>query len=1242
MNFEIEKSGIGSKRYLCVFLAVLIAFSCLSPCAGAVAGITDVQNTDVQYGQTYANATDGNAYDVYKYLCFELNADGESYYVSGVTSANMVDVVIPFSYEGLPVTGIGECAFEDCKYIRTVYYEGTREQWDALTIEENGNSYLINAQLHYNVDVVNYKNHWGTPVVTLAPTCTENGSQVFTCPCGYEITESVKASHKFSEDWLVSEPTCDMYGYEYKQCADCGYRYSESYVNFLVDSSLYPESEHDYANSLIKPYRFKYDGAKSLTVTFSKETFVEFNKDYIHLFDENGNDCGKFTGSALAGVTLTFEGSAFSISISSDLQGTGYGFSFDSIVATINGDESKPPLGHDLDTEWTIDKQALCAIDGSKSHHCLRCGSKEDVTVIPAKGHSYVNGICTVCNADADFVYFIEDGFASIAGYRGDNKEVVLPTTCSGLPVTRIASLAFENCTSITSVTIPDNITSIGANAFKNCSGLTSIVIPDSVAVMDESAFADCTNLLTVVIGKGITSLPKSVFKGCEKLTTVVIPSTVTKMDSYAFMSCSEIANVYYEGTKEQWEAIENGLLNSHLTRSTIHPNVDLEKWELHWGDPVEVQKPTCTQSGFKKYICPCDFEKIETLDALGHILPSTVQTRQPTCTKSGCRYKKCTVCGAEIVVNKVEKILVDSSTYPESEHDYQNNTSKTYAFGYSGADRLILTFSAMTYTEEDKDFIYIYDENEKLYGKYSGSSLSGTTITLNGSSFKIKVTADDANRGYGFSFDSIVAVVEEPDILAPVPHKLGSWEIDSETRVKYRVCTVCNTKVNSQKIPLDIPVLSKVENAVGYVKVSWNKVVYADGYYVYRKVGTIGSWKNIATVKGGSTLTYKDTDVSSGKTYSYMLKAYDGKDITDHSEKALKVLYVSAPKLTKIENTSSGVKVTWEKVSGAVSYNVYRKVKGGSWVYLGNVKTTSYTDKKAKTGTTYYYTVRAKSASSYSLFETKGIGIKYVAAPKLTKTENVGSTVKVTWTKVAGADGYYVYRNAQGVSGWKKVATIKGNTKTTYSDKNVSSGKAYTYKLQAYSGTKASCDSASFKIVYLTTSKITKLENSEESVKITWSKVAGADGYYLYRKGPGEKTWKRIATVDGVTYNDTNVSSGSVYTYTVKPFSGSSTTAPASSLKLRYLSTPVLSTATSTVSGVKIGWGKVTGADGYYVYRKTRFGNFQRIATVKSKTSFLDSSAKKGTTYYYTVIAYKGTMLSSYDKDGIKVKDKY
>lgn len=124
-----------------------------------------------------------------------------------------------------------------------------------------------------------------------------------------------------------------------------------------------------------------------------------------------------------------------------------------------------------------------------------------------------------------------------ITGVNGEPKNIIIPEEIEGYPVTSIGEYAFEACSSLVSIVIPDSVTSIGGTAFLDCSGLASIDIPNSVTSIGRGVFAGCISLTSIVIPNSVTSIGERYFYGCESLESIVIPDSVTSIGEMPF-SC--------------------------------------------------------------------------------------------------------------------------------------------------------------------------------------------------------------------------------------------------------------------------------------------------------------------------------------------------------------------------------------------------------------------------------------------------------------------------------------------------------------------------------------------------------------------------------------------------------------------------------------------------------------------------------------------------------------------------------
>ena len=139
--------------------------------------------------------------------------------------------------------------------------------------------------------------------------------------------------------------------------------------------------------------------------------------------------------------------------------------------------------------------------------------------------------------------------------------DIVIPSTYRGLPVTEIGEYALSTETDagtayLTSIVIPNSVTSIGECAFAGCSSLTSVVIGDGVTSIGNSAFNGCSSLTSVTIPNSVTSIGNSAFYNCSSLTSIVIPVSVTSIGDWAFAGCIGLTGIQYRGTEEQWSAI--------------------------------------------------------------------------------------------------------------------------------------------------------------------------------------------------------------------------------------------------------------------------------------------------------------------------------------------------------------------------------------------------------------------------------------------------------------------------------------------------------------------------------------------------------------------------------------------------------------------------------------------------------------------------------------------------------------
>ena len=250
----------------------------------------------------------------------------------------------------------------------------------------------------------------------------------------------------------------------------------------------------------------------------------------------------------------------------------------------------------------------------------------------------------------------------------------------------------------------------------------------------------------------------------------------------------------------------------------------------------------------------------------------------------------------------------------------------------------------------------------------------------------------------------------------------------------------------------------------------------------------------------------------------------------------------------------------------------------------------------------------------------------------------NTNQGVKITWSANSVAEKYRIYRKADGEKKWTRLDTV-GSDETSFIDKNVKSGKKYTYTVKGanYVG-EGKFNSTGITLTYYDAPDVT-IKNTTKGVYLKWAKVAGATKYRIYRQTSGSSKWTLIDTVKGTSFTDKTAKSGKKYYYRVRAAKGD-VMSGYNVVSKYFLAAPKLSSIKNSSSGLKVAWEKVNGAEGYKVYRKASGESYEYIGKT-TKTGYTDKTAKSGTTYTYTVKAYKSKTNSSKNKTGITLKAK-
>ena len=700
-----------------------------------------------------------------------------------------------------------------------------------------------------------------------------------------------------------------------------------------------------------------------------------------------------------------------------------------------------------------------------------------------------------------------------------------------------------------TSYSVPAGVDTIGSMSFAY-SKVVSVTIPNGVKSVEYGAFSSCQNLESVSIGKDVSDI----FATAES-------NEYGDSAEGCFDYCQKLKSITVDPQNRVYEA-ENGVLYNKGKTKLLHCAAGVSGSLIVPDSVVEI-------NSYAFLFC--------RLSAV--MLPQRLRTINHS-----------TFYGSHLNDLTIPKSV---TTIGSSAFGYCKYLSSVYYDG-SAAD-----WNAIS-VDEGNDKLLAASGNGTLY--YNTAIPTG--VSEDGLTWSVSRAGVLKISGTGEMFDGYYAI-------KPEWSRYGNaiTEIDIAEGVS-TIGTCAFENVRAEKvvrIPLSVKFIG------GWAFRSSGNLSLTDVYYA----GTASDWAKVTIEDGNEDLT----------------------NATLHCAKS-----APAAPVVKIGNSASSGKpmLTWNAVEGATSYRIYRSTtKGSGYSLLGTTTATSYTNTGAKAGTTYYYRVKACNDAGLSPYSNVVSGKVKSVAPKpsapVVKIGNSASSGKpmLTWNAVSGATSYKVYRATSQNGTYSLLGTV---TATSYTNTGAKAGTTYYYKVKAVNsaGESAFSNVVSGKVKSVTpkpSAPVVKIGHSASSGKpqLTWKAVSGAASYKVYRATAKNGAYSVINTTKALTYTNVGAALGTTYYYKVEALNAAGKSMGFSAIVEGKVA-PVLAVGYSSVSGKpQLTWKAIPGATEYQVYRSTQQNSGYSKINTTTATSYVNTGAKANTTYYYKIVAVKGTAASDF-----------
>jgi fibronectin type 3 domain-containing protein len=444
--------------------------------------------------------------------------------------------------------------------------------------------------------------------------------------------------------------------------------------------------------------------------------------------------------------------------------------------------------------------------------------------------------------------------------------------------------------------------------------------------------------------------------------------------------------------------------------------------------------------------------------------------------------------------------------------------------------------------------------------------------------------------------------------------------------------------------VPPAVPIGVTPTAGDGSISLAWTASAGATLYRVSRNTTGTGTFPQIATP---TSTSYLDQPLTDGTTYYYVVAASNGSCWSANSVVASGTPVCTPPPVPGAITATPGdaqVSLSWGASPGATSYSVSRTTTSGATPSaIASPTVTSYTDRTGlANGSTYYYRVSASNGSCSSAYNAEVPATPVAACSQgapggVTATLTTSTQVKITWTASSPVPtgGYDIGRSTTGGSGYANVGHV-ANTILTFTDSDTALlvGTTYYYEVTANGACTAPSTAVSIPLTCQTPAAPSAgltATNSAGAITVSWTAVAGATAYTVYRGTSSGGTYTAISSNQtAATYTDpaAGLTNGTTYYYKISASNANHQCASAQSAAVSVASCTIpvapagLTARRSGNKQVTLVWTNSTGAISYNILRSTTSGSGYASVGTAAGSPYLDNTAANATAYYYVVTA--------------------